>query len=265
MPRCLRFVFLTLGLLVCAHLGAQDVLNNEAVIKLVKAGLAEDLIISTIKTQPGKYSMGADHLIALKEAGVSDKIIQIMMAKPSNTATANPAAAPGPAPADSPAAHPVMEIGVYFKKGDQWADLPPEIVNWKTGGVLKTIGTSGLLKPDMNGNLPGGHSPNQLKTPIEILIYTPEGTAITEYQFLHLREHKDSREFRTVTGGFLHTSGGANRDMVPFESKKIAPRTFTISLPGIKGGEYGFLPPGAAVSSHASSSLGKMYTFRVLE
>ena len=50
---------------------------------------------------------------------------------------------------------PVNEVGVYFKKGDIWADLPPEVANFKTGGVLKTIGTAGIVKGDVNGTLMG--------------------------------------------------------------------------------------------------------------
>jgi hypothetical protein len=63
-----------------------------------------------------------------------------------------------------------------------------------------------------------------------------------------------------MTGGVLHQSGGAMRDLVPFEGKKIAPHVFTVMFPGNLGaGEYGFLPPGA------SQGGGKMYTFRVIE
>jgi hypothetical protein len=159
----------------------------------------------------------------------------------------------------------VNEVGVYFKKAEGWADVQPEVVNWKTGGVLKTIGSAGIVKGDVNGHISGPHSPNAVKTPLEFLIYAPEGVAITEYQLLRLRDSKESREFRTVTGGVLHVSGGATRDLLPFESKKIAPRTYVIVLPSISTGEYGFLPPGSEMSSHASSSLGKIYSFRVLE
>ena len=35
---------------------------------------------------------------------------------------------------------------------------------------------------DVNGHLNGQHSPNSVKTPLEFLIYVPEGVAITEYQ-----------------------------------------------------------------------------------
>jgi hypothetical protein len=34
---------------------------------------------------------------------------------------------------------------------------------------------------------------------------------------------------------------------------------------GLGPGEYGFLPPGSAMSSSASAQLGKMYTFHLLE
>jgi hypothetical protein len=93
------------------------------------------------------------------------------------------------------------------------------------------------------------------------LIFVPEGTAITEYQLLKLRENKEYREFRTVTGGVLHTSGGATRDLLSFESKKVAPRKFVVLLNNLSQGEYGLLPPGAQTSAGASSQMGKMYTF----
>ena len=140
----------------------------------------------------------------------------------------------------------------------------PEVVNWKTGGVMKSLASGGLVKGDVNGHLQGSNSRNSLTSPVEVVIYTPEGTSITEYQLLHLREHGDAREFRTVTGGVMHVSGGAARDVVPFESKKAASRTYRILLPNLGAGEYGFLPPGA-VSSASSASMGKIFTFHVIE
>jgi len=47
----------------------QAVLDNEAVVKMVKAGIAESLVIGMIQSQPGKYSLGADELIRLEELG----------------------------------------------------------------------------------------------------------------------------------------------------------------------------------------------------
>ncbi|HEY3138946.1 MAG TPA: hypothetical protein VGL29_23195 [Blastocatellia bacterium] len=89
--------------------------------------------------------------------------------------------------------------------------------------------------------------------------------AITEHQLLRLRDKKEYREFRTVTGGVMPVKGGATRDPLPFYGSKVASRTFVLNLQNLCSGEYGFLPPGAFTSASSSSSLGKMYTFSVLE
>lgn len=244
-------------------------MTNADVIKLVKAGLGENIIISSIRqAEKRSFVLNTDGLVELKTAGVSDNIIRIMLdptaapaeAPPPTVAPAkvsNPAA---PAAADAPL---VPEIGVYFKRDNAWADLLPEVVNWKTGGVLKKWASMHIIKGDVNGFVNGHNSRTVVKNPIEILIYAPEGTAVTEYQLLRLRQGGDGREFRTVTGGVMHESGGSVRDLVPFESKKLAPRTYAVILPNLGVGEYGLLSPGAVASSSASAQLGKIYTFRI--
>jgi len=137
------------------------------------------------------------------------------------------------------------------------------VVNWKTGGVGKSIVTLGVVKQDINGHLDGKSSRTPVTSPLEFIIVTPEGTAITEYQLIKLNEHSDNREFRTMTGGVFHAKGGATNDVVPFEGQKVASRTFTITLTGTKAGEYGFLPPGALTQLSGAATLGKMYTFSV--
>jgi len=232
---------------------------------MAKAGLGEDILISTIKTQPGRYTMAPDDLIALKAATVSDKVIAAIMEKAASGPGAPTPSAPS---ADSPskaAAGPVNEVGVYYLKGGAWADLPPEVVNFKTGGVLKSIGTAGIVKGDVNGRVNGEHSKTALKSPVSFLVYVSEGVAITEYQLLRLRDSKDAREFRTVTGGVMHVSGGATRDLVPFESEKTAPRTYEIVMPALGSREYGLLPPAGGDSTSSSGRLGKIYSFRLIE
>jgi hypothetical protein len=158
----------------------------------------------------------------------------------------------------------VSEVGVYYNKAGAWADLPPEVVNFKTGGVLKKVGTVGIAKTDVNGHLNGLHSPNRLKRPVELLVYTAEGVAITEYQLIRVHEQKDSREFRTMTGGVIHASGGATRDALPFESRKVAPRTYQIVLSSLGPGDYGLFPV-TAESGGTSGHVGKLYSFRILD
>jgi len=239
---------------------AQQSLDNAAVIKLTTSGLSEDLIVQTITASPGHYDTGADALIALKKAGVTDKEVGAMLMK-----NANPNGPVAAAPAE--AAAPVDEVGVYYKDKDgKWVVLFPEVVNFKTGGVLKTFATQGIVKGDINGHLQGPTAKTVLTLPITFAVYVPEGTAITEYQLIRLRPSGgQSREFRSVTGGIVHASGGAARDLVQFDSTKLAPRVYTITLKQDAGkGEYGILPPGATASSNMASG-GKMYTVSVPE
>jgi pyruvate/2-oxoglutarate dehydrogenase complex dihydrolipoamide acyltransferase (E2) component len=87
---------------------AQQGLNNDAVIRLVKAGLSDDLIVSTIGNSPGVYDISADGMIALKSGGVSDKVVSAIVLK--TTAAAQPAPAPVPPLAPMPPAAPAKVL-----------------------------------------------------------------------------------------------------------------------------------------------------------
>lgn len=251
-------------LVFCSFLAAQQPLNNDAVIKLAKAGLGDDTIVATINASPGAYDTSTDALVALKTAGVSDKVISAMVVKSAGGSTAP--AAPAAAPAASALPPGIDEIGVYYKdKTGAWTSLMPEVVNFKTGGFLKSMATDGLVKGDVNGHVQGGHAKTTVTFPVVLAVYVPEGTAITEYQLLRFRTHDTSREFRSVTGGVIHSSGGATRDSVDFQSQKIAPRLYQITLDSALGkGEYGLIPPGSYSSSNMASG-GKVYSVSIIE
>lgn len=242
-------------------------LTVDDVIRLVRAGLSDDLIIATVRKDGKALNLSTDDLIRLKRASVSDAVIRVMINPGSAPPPSSPGSASSPNAAESNSAvakSPVAEIGVYFWKHERWKEVLPEVVTWRTGGVLKHIVSAGIVKGDVNGVVRGPHSRNSISTPVKFVIRLPAGVAITEYQLLRLHEEKDRREFRAVTGGVLHVSGGAARDLIPFEGKKITPHTYEVLLPNLGAGDYGFLPPGAFVSA-SSASMGKMYTFRVIE
>lgn len=76
----LTLVLLCLLPLLCV---AQEALNNDSVVRMVKAGLSDDLVISAIKFKPGKYDSTVDGIIALKAAGVSDKVVSALVSRAS--------------------------------------------------------------------------------------------------------------------------------------------------------------------------------------
>lgn len=73
-------------------------LNNADVIRMKKANLSDEIILLSINKEPADYDTSVDALIALKEAGISEPLIQKMMAAqkhdPTEPAPAAPAAAP---------------------------------------------------------------------------------------------------------------------------------------------------------------------------
>lgn len=257
-------LFSTLALIITApRLRAQQTLDNDAVIKMAKSGLSEDIIAQTIAASPGHYDTGVNALIALKQAGVSDKEISAMIAKNAGPTAASPIVAIAAGPALPPG---VDEIGVYYKdKSGSWTEFAPEIINFKSGGFLKSLASDGIVKPDMNGHVPGKTSQLALTRPISILIYAPDGTAPEEYQLLKLRVNSNNREFRSVTGGVFHSSTGAKRDDVAFKVNKIGSRLYEITIGSdYAPGEYGILPPGS-VSTVNAASAGKIFTFHITE
>jgi len=92
-----KSIFAILSLVFCVASTAQQALNNDAIIKLVKAGLSDDLIVTTINSQPGTYDTSADGIIALKAAGASDKVVAAIIAKaPAAPPTSSKQTAPVP-------------------------------------------------------------------------------------------------------------------------------------------------------------------------
>jgi hypothetical protein len=248
--RAMLFVLLLGSLMM-----AQEALDNAAVVKMTKAGLGEEVIVSMVQNQPGHYDLTPDTLVGLKNDGVSDKVMAAMAAK--NAAPAAPKADP----------YEDLDIGVYYKVKDVWTPVSTEPVNWKSGGVMKTIASQGIVKGDINGRLAGPKSATDLRSPLEFLIKTPDGVEGTDFQLVKMHTHSDSREFRTLTGGVFHSSGGSKRDAVMFEQTRVAKRTYKITFPDsekLLTGEYAFLAPGITGST-AAGSTGKAYTFHFLE
>jgi len=233
-------------------------LSNQDILDMVSLGLGDEVILEKIKSAPETdFATDLESLKALKAAKVSDPVIRAMI---------NPKAAAAPAAAaPAAAANPDVpeDIGVYIKVRGKLSEVNPEVVGWKTGGALKSMATYGLTKGHVNGTIQGPKSALQVGNDAEFIVKCPEGTAITEYQLLRLDMKNDRREFRAMTGGIIHASGGAEKNAEKFDSEKVAPRVFRIKLPPLQKGEFGILPPGATSGNVASS--GKLYTFGIKE
>ena len=232
-----------------------SLLTDDTVIRMHKAGLADDLILQTISTQPGRYDTTPGALIALKQAGLSDGVLSALTNKARRQLT-HPELEPV-------ILSPVNEIGVYYKDASgRWQPMESEPVYSKSSGWLKNTVSQGIIKQDMNGLVKGPESKLLLPRPIEFLLFTADGVQPTEYDLLRFHLNGKDREFRTLTGGIFHSSSGAKNDEVEFKPTRIAPRTYTFTLGReTPGAEYGILPPGTGNVTNG----GKIYTFAISE
>jgi tetratricopeptide (TPR) repeat protein len=94
-------LFFGIFLFIAPSAPAAEVLTNDAIVTMVKAGLGEDLIVNKIKISQGQYDLSTAALLRLKTDGVSEPIIKAMLeasAKPESLGTKSvQAVAPPPA------------------------------------------------------------------------------------------------------------------------------------------------------------------------
>lgn len=241
-------------------LAAQQTLNNDAVIKLVKAGLSEDLIVATINAQPGTYDTSTNGLISLKNGGVSDKVVAAIVMKASAPATAAPAEA-NPDDPNSP-----HDPGVYLYTVDRDGKQKMTFIDQVGVGREKTHGRS------TKAELPGARAAVRTadSKPVFYMYFSPNanisevGTISSPSQFslVALDKKPDHRETVIAHVGWAHVDYGNDAKKTSlFESQRIRPYTYKVSLnEGMKTGEYAFI----ATTSMAGTAHGAtvvMYDF----
>jgi hypothetical protein len=171
-------------LVVCPLLVAQQALTNGAVIKLSKAGLSEDLIVSTINGSYGDFDTSADGLIALKSAGVSDKVVAAIVTKanapaPSDAATIPPSSSAAQAPApDAPPPppyhstdgkvriyvtdHPFFEsTGIVQASGNRHGGSAAGVAHSQSGDDPRTVEVQADIVKVCHANIVASNNPDR--------------------------------------------------------------------------------------------------------
>jgi hypothetical protein len=80
----------------------QEVMTNETVIQMVKAGLSENVILAKMRSSQTKFDTRTEALIALKQAGVPEKVMSAIVGGGPPPASAPAAAASAAAVATAP-------------------------------------------------------------------------------------------------------------------------------------------------------------------
>jgi hypothetical protein len=277
----MRKSFISLVLLAfCATLVAQQALNNASVIKLAKAGLSDDLIVSTINASPGTYDTSADGLIALKTAGASDRVVTAIVAKASappsaaGPLAAAPMLASAPANPDDPAAphDPGVYLMVQTREGKGKMVLIERAGSGreKTANIWGSAFTYGISKAKMKAEIPGPRAAVRTdeKAPTFYMYFPPTGNlgaadtigSPTQFSLLSLEDKKDHRETTVAKMGLGSASvGNDDKRTIKFHAEKIRPYAYKVTPEAsLKAGEYAFI---ASTGSAGAASAGGVVVF----
>jgi hypothetical protein len=291
-------ILVVVFLAICPLAFAQQALDNNAIIKLVKAGMSDDLIITTINAQPGNYDVSTDGLIALKTGGASDKVVSAIVLKASAAPPPPPATpAPPPTPPVAPAPPPtpppppqapappvapmppsppvpdatalppgIDKVGVYYQdQSGAWQPIPAEIVTAKYGGYeINPLHPKETGSRSTIGHLAAVRAQTVVTLPATVAVYVPEGRTIEDYRLIRLSIKSGERIFPISSGTATVDNDELDKNAVAFSSEKIAPRVYQLMLSAHLGkGEYGMLPPKPRDASEGKN--WKIYCVSVSE
>ena len=200
------FSALVVGLMLTAPAVAQAPMTNQSVIDLAKAKMSDDIILSAIRGSKPSFDLSADGLIALKNAGVSDAVLQEMLRVNSGGAAAPAAAAAGGA-AVAGGLNPEEVVLI-----DGGAEQGMKYLSPQLRAAARALGFGGMAQYAV---LAGEAARLRTSKTPKFRIAVPNNAQPESYFTLasFAVRNNGSREVQ-VGGGYISYSTGINRDRV---------------------------------------------------
>ena len=259
-----------------------EVLTNDTVIALARAGLGAETVVAKINSSANTFDLSTDQLIKLKQAKVPDAVIAAMLGA-SSGAGVNAAAAGSSDSADPLAPH---ASGIYLLQ--DWAqpqkmqrmDATSTTQTKDTGRLLSAI-TYGIAKVKVitvlpnptarvrvNGSAPAFYfyfdvSDSKLSSGgsngglFGIGQSSQPVTSPNEFTMIRFIVKKGNREVVLAQGNIAGTQSGVmDKARVAFSYEDVAPGVFKVTpSEDLPPGEYGIL-----YSASGAGNMTQMYT-----
>ena len=266
---------------------AQEVLTNEAIVKMVKSGLGEELVVSMVESQPGKYSIDPDDLLKLKREGVSETVLAAMVRKVSPVRRSASGATPsGGSEAMGDPNNPLVphDSGIWLYTRDR-EGKPTMVVleraayqGSKTGGIFTSALTYGATKMKTKAILPGPHAGIQTADASAVFYfyfedksvglgrsYSGVGNLSNSNQFALIRLDVAKSNRTTIIGQFSMwgaSSGTNEKSMVSFKSERLRSGLYKVTPNApLQEGEYCFLASSGIVGAYGAGAAGAVDIF----
>ncbi len=217
-------------------------LTNVSIVELVKGGLSEDTIISIINTQPGKYVLDPQYVSALKEMGVSDKIIAAMQKRMPLTGQ------------DTPSIQVPDTPGLYcFTNGKLDAVIGQAVLFRRTGSRLAGAVTFGIVSGKINIKIPGSHAGTHLGTRPVFYYHTgPDDLpGVLSLVPSRLKVSNGNRQLEAKASGAWRASEGISiNSQIQTNTSLASADVYKVEPQGeLKAGEYAFYLRTAGAST----------------
>lgn len=271
-------LFLLLAFCLCSISQAQngsgdEVLTNESVVTMLKAGLSPNIVSMKIKASKTKFDVTTNELIRLKREQVPDEIINAMVEASSTQSAKIAVTGAGDAtraadPNDPLAPH---DAGIYLyeeKDGKRvMVQLEPTISKQsKAGGFLASAVTYGIAKTKVKAALSSSNARLQLDNSKPVFYFYFEvknsglsssnyyATSPNEFALVKFEVKKSSREVVISQANiFSAESGTLDKYTRAFDYEKIAPGVFKVTIrENLDNGEYGFYFGGGAGAGYGA-------------
>lgn len=242
-------------------------LTNDDIIKMTKFQFGEAVIISKIRTSQCRFDTEMQALVGLKEAGVSDTVIQAMVEagaarRASDAAQAACKKSPPPDPNDPRSPH---DPGIFVlredREGSRMVQLEPTAyAQGKTGGVFASAMTYGIAKVKWKAVVRGGKASIRTSEPqptfyfyfdqkassmdfaVPWLAWFGGVSSPNQFVLARFEAKKDTRELVVGEwGAYSASTGTRGKDMVEFDFEKLAPGIYKVRpRADLRPGEYCF-------------------------
>ncbi len=262
----LTICLLQLSVLAQANSSGGEVLTNDKVVTMVKAGLPASIIVNKIRASKTNFNTNTDELIRLQQARVPTEIINAMVESSSTASAVKSTTGAGDAsrtdPNDPLATH---EAGIYFyqeKDGKKLlTQLEPSVSKQtKAGGFLASAMTYGIAKIKFKAALSGQNAPLQLddRRPIFYFYFEVKNAGLSsnsyyatspnEFVLIKFDSKGNSREvIVSQANAFGAQSGTMDKAARALKVEKLSPGVYKVTpQEDLTEGEYGFYNGGGA-------------------
>jgi len=272
-------------------------MTNRDVIQLVKAKISDDVIITKIKQSKTRFDTSTQGLVALKEAGVSDQLISVMIS-PGHAAKA-PGAAPGattrpalhpgerpsnakgevvatgagnaprtpvePAPAVITQAPP--NYGLYIDSGGQLKPLGRIETKMQVSKFRSILGTKvPFVRQKIDINIPGTHASSRFEARRPFFYaYFPPSRDVSKFKLLQCKITGQNFDQRTLANASIMFSTEQNQDEVPLDIGPTNVRDLYRISPreDLPTGEFGFVEGNTGSKSASNIEILDVYDFGI--